>query len=102
MPSEQRQNRRDILRFYDVMGLLKMVLVGQAKLLFSDASVCKVDWRGFVSRMAAELDIPMVVKSCDSKYKSCVSEDLRNLHKQWCVALPLDGSVVQVVERVDK
>ncbi|XP_055999313.1 uncharacterized protein LOC125658470 [Ostrea edulis] len=69
---------------------------------FSNPGTSKVDWKGFVSRVASDLSIPMKEKIGDSEYKSYVAEHLLTPKEARQFSLPLEGSIVHALEELDE
>jgi hypothetical protein len=61
-----------------------------------------VGWKDFVSKVATDLNIPMQEKSGDSEYKSYIAEHLLTPKETKQCSLPLEGSVLHVLEDVDR
>ncbi|XP_062618133.1 uncharacterized protein LOC134279736 [Saccostrea cucullata] len=102
--SEESENERDVVRitessneFDDVENRSE---TGQST--YSAPCTSKVDWKCFVSRVATDLNIPIKEKAGETEYKSYVAEHLLMPREAKQGGLPLEGSIVHILEEVDK
>ena len=83
-------------------------VVSQAD-LDDSRSVCSLasndgtlDWKGFIAKLAAELNIPIESDKHEHEFASYISDRLKGSKEKTRIQLPMEGSTIQALMDVDK